>query len=134
MTNRIRYRRFRRPAPGRWGFEYCAEFVRSSRVSRSPDGSTLSSGFAGFAGLNITSLRAFSPPPVPHSHHACVKLPSPTRLYYLRLVIIVAVPPGNRYRHRLTLLKGGKSQEQKGLDLDRRVLRLLRAASWAIQV
>lgn len=41
---------------------------------------------------------------------------------------------GNRYRHRLSLLKGGKAHEQKGLDLDRRVLRLVRAACWAVQV
>ncbi|CAM9191979.1 unnamed protein product [Scytosiphon promiscuus] len=41
---------------------------------------------------------------------------------------------GNRYKHRLSLLKGGKAHEQKGLELDRRVLRLVRAACWAIQV
>ncbi|CAN0020940.1 unnamed protein product, partial [Ectocarpus fasciculatus] len=41
---------------------------------------------------------------------------------------------GNRYKHRLSLLKGGRVSEQKGLDLDRRVLRLVRAACWAIQV
>lgn len=46
----------------------------------------------------------------------------------------VGVGAGNRYKHRLSLLKGGRAQEQKGLELDRRVLRLVRAACWAIQV
>ena len=56
-------------------------------------------------------------------------------IIYLFFSLSLALePPGNRYRHRLSLLRGGKAQEQKGLDLDRRVLRLVRAACWAVQV
>lgn len=49
-------------------------------------------------------------------------------------LLMLFLNPGNRYKHRLSLLKGGRVSEQKGLDLDRRVLRLVRAACWAIQV
>lgn len=52
----------------------------------------------------------------------------------LLLLLLCVENEGNRYKHRLSLLKGGRTQELKGLEMDKKVLRLVRAACWAIQV